>query len=69
MREFTYSVPKSVRIVFKSPYVRKKCSKIALATLGADLSGAGAIMRYLVRSHIIVTAYLLPSIEVGKGPI
>jgi len=54
--------------VFIGQYFRTKDSKIALATVFAFLIGTGMTTKYLVKSHIRVTAYSLPFSDFGSGP-
>lgn len=66
---FLYSVPKSVLIAFiVVPYINIKCSTIAFAIVCASLFGVGIMTMYLLRSHCIVTAYLLLFIVLTNGP-
>jgi len=55
----------SIMNIFIGPYFRINDSKIALATV----FGTGVATKYLVRSHIRVTAYSLPFSDFGSAPI
>lgn len=54
--------------VFIGPYFNTNDSNISLDTVLALLSATGIVTKYLVRSHILVVAYSLPSTERGNGP-
>jgi len=63
--EFLYSVPMSVI----GPYFRIKSSNTTFATVFALLFCIGIATRYLVKSQMSVTAYSIPLLDFGSGPI
>jgi len=48
--------------VFIGPYPKIKDSKIAFATVFALVLTIGMANKYFVKSHISVTAYMLPAV-------